>query len=76
MKDTRGQIHEAQTNSDCPVSLLVFWYSDPLWTERHVCHGGREEKKEKDILLYGNNDARIKTLNDEHFDIALNAFAH
>lgn len=46
MKDTRGQIHKAQTNSDCPVSLLVFWYSDPPWTDCHVCHrGGREKKK-------------------------------
>lgn len=56
MKDTRGQIHEAQTNSDCPVSLLVFWYSDPAWTECHVCHrGGRKKKKKKrHILFYGN----------------------
>lgn len=51
MKDTRGQIHEAQTNSDCPVSLLVFWYSDPAWTECHVCHRGGREKKEKNGIF-------------------------
>lgn len=45
MKDTRGHIHEAQTNRNCPVSLLVFWYFDPLWTGRHVRHEGGKKKK-------------------------------
>lgn len=75
MKDTRGQIHEAQTNSDCPVSLLVFWYSDPAWTECHVCHrGGREKKKKAYFVLW--KRIATQTLDDEDFDNALLVFAH
>lgn len=42
MKDTRGQIYEAQTNCNCPISLLVFWYSDLQWTSCHVCQRGKK----------------------------------
>lgn len=58
MKDTRGQIYEAQTNCNCPISLLVFWYFDLQWTSCHVCQRG---KKKNNATFFTSNRERAPT---------------